>query len=330
MGYGHLQALWPAMGLNAMMVPPVTQGKAIYVKPYSGSDNNSGKRPDRAVKTLAKALSLATADQNDVVYLFSESNTAAYTTDYQSSTLDWNKDGVHLIGVNSGSPFSQRSRVAFISTYTTASNLFTLSADNCLIANVSFFAGVADTHPTGCVKVTGVRNVFRNCHIAGIGNDSMDIAGAYSLFLDGVEEALFDNCRIGLNTVDAGSAANSEVLIDTATKNVMFNNCVIYRRIEHATNHPLVKLADATAIDEFIVFNDCKFISTSTNYGYVQSGAFKLAADLTQGIIVVTGEGTFLYNGTSAGKWDSDDRDKIKIMCGPTPAADTCGIARAV
>jgi hypothetical protein len=330
MGYGNLQALWPAMGMNVMALPQVTQGKAIYVKPYSGSDNYSGKRPDRAVKTLAKALSLATADQNDVVYLFSESNSAASTTDYQSSTLDWNKDGVHLVGINSGSPMSQRSRVALISTYVTASNLFTLSADNCLIANVSFFAGVADTHPTGCLQVTGDRNAFQNCHIAGIGNDNNDIAGAYSLYLNGVEETLFKNCKIGLNTVDAGTAANSEILIANTVKNVFFEDCTIFRRIEHATNHPLVKIAAATSIDEFLMFDRCAFISTSTNYGTIQSGVFKLVADLTQGIIVV--KDSYAYNGplAAAGKWDVDDRDKIKIVGHPTPAADTCSIPRAV
>lgn len=330
MGYSNLQALFPSMGMNVAMLPQVTQGKAIYVKPYTGSDSNSGKRPDRAVKTLSQALSLATADRNDVVYLFSESNTGAYTTDYQSSTLDWNKDGVHLIGINSGSPLSQRSRVAFISTYVTASNLFTLSADNCLIQNIQLFAGVADTHPTGCVKVTGDRNVFRNCHIAGIGADEMDIAGASSLFLDGAEECLFDHCFIGLNTVAAGSAANSEILIDSDTKNVIFEDCRIFRRIEHATQHPLVKLADATSIQEMIEFVRCAFISTSTNYATIQSGVFKLTADLTAGIIVV--RDSYAYNGplAAAGKWDVDDRDKIKIVGHPTPAADTCSLPRAV
>jgi hypothetical protein len=330
MGYGNLQAVWPGMGMNTMMLPPVTQGKAIYVKPYTGSDSNSGKRPDRAVKTLAQALTLATADQNDVVYLFSESNTAAYTTDYQSSTLDWNKDGVHLIGVCSGSPMSQRARVAFISTYVTASNLFTLSADNCLIQNIQFFAGVNSANPTGAVQVTGDRNVFRNCHIAGIGHATMDTAGAYSLYLNGVEETLFDKCWIGLNTVDAGTAANSEILMASTVKNVFFDDCRIFRRIEHATNHPLVKIAAATSIDEFVEFNRCAFISTSTNYGTIQSGVFKLVADLTQGIIVV--RDSYAYNGplAAAGKWDVDDRDKIKIVGHPTPAADTCSLPRAV
>jgi hypothetical protein len=307
-----------------------TQGNIWHVKPYSGSDSNKGDRPDRALKTLSQAQTLATADQNDIVLLYSESNTAASTTDYQSSTLDWAKDGVHLIGVNSGSAWSQRSRVALISTYATASNLFTLSADNCYIANVAFFAGVADTSPTGCFKMTGDRNVVENCHIAGIGNDNNDIAGAYSLFCDGVEESTFRRCKIGLNTIAAGSAANSEILFDTSCKNIEFDDCVIYRRVEHATNHPLVKFADATAMDEFILFNQCKFIHTAVNYGVTASSVFKFAATPTAGLVVLYYPIGVNDNASGAGKWDVDDLDKICVIGSATPAADTCGLVRVV
>lgn len=307
-----------------------TQGNIYHVKPYSGSDSNSGKSPSQAFKTLSKAHTVATAGQNDVVLLYAESNTAANTTDYQSSTLTWSKDMVHLIGVGAPAIMSPRARIAFISTYVTASNLMTVSADGCIFANLSFFAGVADANPTGCLLVTGTRNIFRKCHIAGIGNDTMDIAGAYSLKLDAAEEVLFDDCYIGLNTIAAGTAANSEILIDSATKNIEFRECKIYRRIEHATNHPLVKLADATAIDEMLIFTRCGFISTATNYNYTQGGVFKLAADLTQGLIVLDNCYAVNDNASGAGKWDVDDRDKICVIASPTPAADTAGLIRVV
>jgi len=305
-----------------------TQGNVWFVKPASGNDAADGRSPADSFKTLARALDRAVANQNDIVFLFAESNTAGSTTDYQSSTLDWNKDMVHLIGVNAGSPFSQRSRVAFTSAYNTASNLFTVSAKVCYIANVEFFAGVAGTSPTGCMQVTGSRNVFENCHIAGIGHNNNDIAGAYSLYLNGVEEIRFKDCRIGLNAIDAGSQANSEILMANTVKNVIFQNTLIYRRIEHATNHPLVKVAAATSLDELVLFDNCQFISTSTNYAHVQAGAFKFVAAPTQGLVFV--HNCLLYNGTSAGKWDVDDRDKIALMHSPTPAADTAGICRLV
>lgn len=320
-------------GVNAAFFvgsPFPTQGKAIFVKPSTGSDGNRGDTPKRAVKTLAKALSLATADKNDTVFMFSEDNSASGTTDYQSELLDWNKDGVHLIGVNSGSAMGQRSRVAMISTFTDATGLFKLSASNCMIANIHFFAGVADTNPTGCVEITGSRNLIQNCHIYGIGNNSMDIAGASSLKINGAEECTIKDCVIGGNTVLAGSAANSEILFDGSSKNIIFQNCVITRKIEHTTNHPLVKVADATGIDDFVLFDNCKFISLSVNYAVAQSGVFKLAADLTAGLFLVHNCIAVNDNASGNGKWDVDDYDKIAILAPATPAADTAGLIRVV
>lgn len=331
----YFTPLIPSLGLQFYGSPGLlSQGKSIFVKPSSGSDSNNGLRPDRAVKTLAKALSLATANQNDVVYMFAESNTAGSTTDYQSSTLDWNKDAVHLIGVNCGNFLSQRSRVAFLSTYNTASNLFTLSANGCLIANLELFAGVAGANPTGAMKITGIRNHLLNLMIAGIGNDNNDIAGAYSLYLNGAQECLIEECQIGLQTIDAGTAANSEVLIAASggnpVKNIEFRGGNIYRRIEHATNHPLVKVAAATSIDGFIRFKkNFGFESFSTNDGFSNAGVFKFVAQPTQGKVIIDPT-CYATNGTTAGKWDVDDYNYIIVTGSPTPAADTAQIGRYV
>lgn len=335
MARSHLTPLIPAMGLQMYGAPLMTQGNAIFVKPYSGSDGNHGFRPDRAVKTLAKALALATAGQNDIVYFFAESNTAASTTDYQTVTLDWNKDLVHLIGVNAGNCMSQRSRVAFASTYNTASNLFTLSANGCLIANMEMFAGVAGTLPTGCVKQTGIRNRWVNVMMAGIGNDANDIAGAYSLCLNGAQETLFEECQIGLQTIDAGAAAaNSEILIAAGTngpvKQIEFRGGKVYRRIKHATNHPLVKMAAATSLDGLMEFKkNFGFVSFSTNDAFSNASPFKFVAAPTQGKIIIDPT-CYMTNGVTAGKWDVDDYNYIIVTGSPTPAADTAQIGRYV
>lgn len=312
-----------------------TQGEIFHVKPYSGSDGNDGKSPDKALKTLFGtygALAKMTEGKNDIALVYAESNTAASTTDYLTTTGTWSKDMCHIIGVNAGNPFSQRSRIGWASTASSESNipLVTISADACLFANLQFFCGIDDANLSFNVNVTGDRNVFKNIHFAGIGHATNDAAGAYSLKLDGSEECLFEKCSIGLNTIDAGTAANSEILFDGASKNIIFDDCLIYRRIEHATNHPLVKTADATAIDEFILFKKCGFITTATNYGYTLGGVFKFAATPTQGLVVLDNCYAVNDNAAAAGKWDADDLDKIAIIGHPTPAADTCGLIRVV
>lgn len=308
----------------------LTQGNQFFVKPRTGSDGASGRSPKEALKTLAAALSRCVANQNDIVFLISEHNdTAASTTDQQSATLDWNKDLVHLIGINAGGPVSMRSRIGFTSSYDTASNLFTLSADACRIENIHFFAGVAGTNPTGCMKVTGDRNLIRNCHIAGIGNNNNDIAGAYSLLLDAGHENLFDDCTIGLDTIARGTAANSGLLVDGSSSRNEFRGCRFIAQVEHATNHVHVRLADTTAIDRYLLFKECVFYYMSPNFAVGATGIMNIP-NLTQGYILVD---RCFGIGDAPGtvpKWDVNDNNKVYVMHSPTPAADTVGIARPV
>ncbi len=325
-------------GVSAFGVPlsgggvfPVTQGNTYFVKPSSGSDSNSGKSPAKALKTLARAHTLATANQNDVVYLFAEHGaTAASTTDYQSSTLTWSKNMVHLIGICSPVNVSNRARVAFLSTYDTASNLFTLSANGCLIHNVSFFAGVAGTNPTGCVNITGNRNVISNCHIAGIGHANNDITAAYSLQISGGQENIILHCTVGLDTIARGTAANSEIrLVSGATRN-KFEDCDITTYAEAATH--LFVIVPASGVDRYTIFKKCRFINMPTG---VASGTTMTAAmDWTAG---GSPDGLALLHDcmlVGATDWTAADNAKV-LLYGPNPgdasgAKLNTGIAHAV
>src|ERR1700735_2244411 len=86
-----------------------SQGNQYFVNPQFGSDvGNDGSRL-KPFQSLPRALSQATAGQNDIIFLEASSDSAALTTAYQTGVLNWNKDLVHLIGINSGSQFSSRS-----------------------------------------------------------------------------------------------------------------------------------------------------------------------------------------------------------------------------
>lgn len=233
-------------------------GNYFFVKPHTGSDAQNGMSPTTAFKTLAFALTQCTAGNNDVVYLIAESNTAANTTDYQSATLDWNKDMTHLIGINAGSFIGQRSRIAPLSTVTAFPNLFTVSANGCLISNIEFFQGAMATNPTAastCVTVSGLRNRFVNCQISGIGDTTLDDAGSNSLTLASTaQENIFQHCYIGLDTVIRATSV-TEVVIAGGARNT-FENC----QFETYTSGSTFKMVSVnTACDRFIKFIDCDF-----------------------------------------------------------------------
>jgi len=245
----------------------LTQGKQFFVKPNTGSDGNDGLSPRHALKTLAEALSKATAGQNDVVWLFAESDTAASTTDYQSAALNWNKDLVHLIGVNAGGFVSQRSRVAPLSSVTAFSNLFTLSANCCLIANIEFYQGAMNTNPTAAstsVTVSGERNHFVNCQISGIGDTTLDDAGSNSLTVSGSENT-FEDCYIGLDTVIRATSVTEVVLSGTPSR-TLFRRC----HFETYTSSSTFKMITVpVGADRFVKFTDCDFHAVQNIAGAV-------------------------------------------------------------
>lgn len=309
--------------LAACIMP--SQGNMFFVNPRTGSDNDPGTI-EQPLKTLARALALATPGQNDTIFLEAAANSAALTTDYQTTTLDWNKDLVHLIGVNSGPALSQRSRIAFQSAYATASNLFTLSANGCLIGNVEVFAGVAQAQPTGCMKVTGQRNHLVNCHIAGMGAAANDIAGAYSLKLDGAAENLFERCTVGVDTVTLGAAAggNSVLLAaNKATRNE-FRNCQVLLYTNHATRSVFLR-APSGSLDRWLKFEDCQFLNPIDAASTNLDEAAVIAADAGGSVLLVGSKTGFV----GATDWNSADSGNVRAINGTVTSA-TYGLGTAV
>ncbi len=241
-----------------------TYGNKWFLAPGAGaggSDSNSGKIPSAPFATSVAALAAAAAGNNDAIYMKASSDTAANTTDYLTTSLLWAKDIVHLIGVNAGPLYSQRSRIAALSTATAASvsPLVTWSANGCLCEGIEFFHGIASASAIGAVLVSGERNVFRNCHFAGIGNATMDVSTNYSLKVTG-QENLFENCVIGLDTIQR-TAASAELLFGGgATRNV-FRKC---RIVTYGTANHLFVTVPVNGIDRDNTFEDCTFINAPT------------------------------------------------------------------
>lgn len=236
---------------GAQMAGAANQGNVFFVRPRSGSDGQDGRTPQTAFKTLATALAACTANQNDIVYLMSESNTAANTTDYQATALNWNKDAVHLIGVNCGVQIGSRSRIAQLSTVKTIEDLVTVSANNCLIANLEIFQGVATSTATSprALVVSGQRNLIVNCQISGNGDTggSTDTAGARSLAVTGAENK-FVGCYIGLDTV-IRATQTAEVTIGNIARTI-FEDCFFNTYTSLST----FKMVTYTAPDRFVLF----------------------------------------------------------------------------
>ena len=294
----------PFVGAQGLL----SQGKAWFCKPSSGSDGNDGTTVDRAVKTLSKAHDLATANRNDTVYYFAESNTAASTTDYQSATLTWSKDLTHLVGVCAPSVVSQRARIAQLSTATGVSPLLDVTADGCVFSNISVFHGVADATSLIAVRVTGTRNYFHNVHFAGVGDATMSAAGACSLKIDGGAENVFDHCVIGVDTI-ARDADATELLLDGAATRNLFEDCHFSSYIS-AAGFASVTIADATGIDRWLRFKNCLFTTDSTNQATTQTAVFVIPA-MVQGKVILQNSYYLTDGASGSGAWEANGRGLI-------------------
>ena len=307
----------PVVGSGALM----TQGKSIFVKPRTGNNGNDGLSPATALKTLAAALQIATADQNDVVYLFSESNTAANTTDYQATALDWNKDGVHLIGVGSTTMIGQRSRISNLSTATAiVGGMFIVSADNCIIRNIEISQGQGGTNPTGAsiaMVVSGQRNHIVNCQISGIGHTELDDATSRSLSVTGAENT-FTHCYIGLDTV-IRATAQAEVEIGNIARTT-FEDCV-FSTYTSADGFLMIKYA---AADRFIMLKNCIVMAVQNITSATQPAAALSASTTLNGNVIVHGTAFYGFDNITA----ADDA-KVLISSYPLTTVDT-GLAGGI
>lgn len=296
---------------NNLLILPF---KKIWLDPKNGSDYRNGKTLDTAVKTLAKAYALATAGQNDTILLVTDGTTAS--TARVDSAFTWAKNQTHLIGVAVDSLFSPRARIAPTGSTTAFANFFTVTATDCLFSNISIYQDF-NTDTTNQIALTlssALRNVFKNCHIAGIAKG--DDAGGRVLKLAASEENVFEDCVIGLDTIDR-NAANATIEFTTGSARNFFKHCIFPFRAT-ATSPLLVKTAAAASLDRFNVFEECIVWNhgTSTIAGLctmaASSGGF-LAFIRPSLLNAITGFGT-----------DATTRGQI-VITGPTDGSTVSG-----
>lgn len=272
----------------------LTQGNAFFVNPYKGSDGNRGRQVNKATASAKKALSLATEKQNDVIYLESTltdfgTNGAANGCDYITSTLTWNKDSTHLIGIGAGGMYSQRSGIRSDDGATAASvaPLALISASNCRFENLQFMNEVASASALGCVEVSGNRNYFKNCHFAGTGVSGADAATNFSLKLTGAQENVFENCVIGLDTVTK-TAGRYEMFFAASGGNAVarnvFRNCLFVTFAGSASMTFLT--AGSGSMDRFNYFDQCRFTNAVASTASTMSQGFSVHASAGGGLVL--------------------------------------------
>jgi len=294
-------------------------GNYYYCDYASGDDGNTGGA-DNPLKTITRALSLATAGNNDVIFIVGDGSTTA--TQRLSAQMDWNKNATHLIGLTAPA-INKRARISTVSGATAnIANLVTVSANGCIFANFSLFQGVGQAATAEQLfQVTGNENYFGNIDFLGIGSaNGAGQAGSYALQLYGAEENVFENCYFGADTQDR-SAANSNVQIRkdgssvASTRNI-FRTCTFAMRAT-ATSPFFVDANETGSIDRFALFDGCTFINSGTS-----TLAAAVAGKTDQG-------GKLLLNNCSyygVGELGNLSNNAAILVTGPVPNGNTSGL----
>lgn len=258
-----------AGGSSAPVVP--SNGAVFYVDGANGSDNYGGTTPQFAFKTLDTAFNACAGGLNEIIYVLGGGTAVNYSSAIASggSGLVWNKNYTHLIGLNSGPVLGQRSRVTNGATTVLYTPLLSVTGSGCLFQNIEFFNG--GNHATSaavCIAMsTGTRNVFVNCQISGGGHaTSAGNAAMRSLTITGSGEHLFKHCYIGLTT-EQRSTTSIEMELKTATLRNVFEDCYFAsQQTVGGSGVGLISIAQ-TAIQDYVVFENCKFLCPSTFQG---------------------------------------------------------------
>lgn len=292
-------------------------GRVFWLNPSHAlaSDSNPGEDAEAPLATLAGAYAKLTANQHDtLVYV------AGATSLTLSAALTWAKSYTHFVGVAAPSMAGQRARIFQLSTLTGASPLIDVTASGCIFENLYVFQGVNDATSLVNIRVTGSRNYFGNVHFAGGGHAAQAIDGGASLLISGGSENLFEDCTIGVDTIDAANGMAGLVYAATggAARNV-FRRCHFTLQAGNA-GAIFVELLGNSGLDRYQIFDNCLFTNLS---GTALTQAFAIAAGFDP-----ANKRLLLKDCTLIGapKWDNADRGAVYGNMNAVTGADGSGL----
>lgn len=261
-----------------------TTGNIFYCDPINGSDVSTGTAPTNVssgvgpVQSLAQGYALLSEGHNDVLVLIGNGLSSGSARIH--ATFTWSKDAAHLVGICAPSRVSQRARIAPGTTDTAFANFFVVSGNGCYFSNLQWFQGFA----TGiaaeiCLTVSGSRNVFNNCHIAGMGDTSSTHGAASTTsrnLLITAGENFFKHCTIGLDTV-ARSVANASVEFKSGAARNVFEDCDFIAQATIATAIGIYTAA-AASLDRYTKLERCSIINAVNSGGTAMNAWIQVAA----------------------------------------------------
>jgi len=260
-------------------------GKVFYVNPTTGSNGNTGLSMDKPFETIAKAYSVTTSNNHDVIVL---SATSGHS---MSDELAVSNSRTHFFGLDAvvrDYGYGSRSRVTMGVTTGTAIAIIKNTGVGNTFSNIKFDS--SDTLSTSLYSFAegGEYTVINNCEIYK--STDLDQATAAELLMNG-DSALVKNCTIG-SLANQVTAARTNVLLTRTTiagkvaRDVTFKDCLLWLKSSSATASHF-HATTATDVERMLLIEDCKMIVAKLSSGTVGDAIIVDAAQTEGEIIVV-------------------------------------------
>lgn len=285
MGVTHLDQLTLSTGpVLPSGTQPIFTGNWFFVNETTGSDGYPGTS-DQPFATLGMALSKCTANQNDVVCF--------QGTIHLSSTLSWNKNQVHLIGMCEPLKRGKRARIS-VTGSTAFSPLISVTASGCNFRNFGTFYGFNSASNNAiCVSDTGGRNSYDLVEFLGFGDGTVstgtsNIAAARALsFNTSTGESTFRSCVFGVDTATR-NGTNYTIEIAGGAPRLTFENCDFEAYLGSSGAASAHLLIGASGIDRYLNFIGCRFLNAVKSGATAMTQAFSLNSAIG-GLVVLNG-----------------------------------------
>jgi hypothetical protein len=246
----------PVMGGGGI---PATKGNVYFVDYGAGSDGNKGTTPTRPFQTIAKAYSMVTSNNDDVICLIGSS------THVLTEMLDITKNRVHFVGVDGTQRFYGQTAKVSLGVTTAATDIATMQNTGVRnsFSNIKFLNSNTVAEGIYCVAEGGEYTVYDHCEIYK--STDLDVTGAAEMLHNG-DSVQMINCTIGsLANIVADNVIRPCVLVTAVLsgkkfRDGYFQNCMFWRKAG-GTETMMIYGANASDVERLLLAKNCTFVN---------------------------------------------------------------------
>jgi len=257
-------------------------GNVYFVDYRNGLDTNNGETRDTAFKTLSAAVSAATTNNNDVIFVDGDS------TVVETAMIEITKNRLHIVGCNGPAGHMGNGAKVSLTATAGATNIATMQNTGVrnTFSNIKWMNSSTVAEGIYCVAEGGEFSRYFNCEFYK--DTDLDVTGAAELLNNG-DTAMFYNCTFGSTAnIIADNKIRPNMLL-TATlsgkkcRDGYAENCLFLSKAG-GTEHVAVYGANATDVERMLMFKDCTFLNNPLSAA-TPAHAVGFGAAQTQGAV---------------------------------------------